>query len=272
MYLSGEIKVKQEDIDDRLGKETKLHQALKQQERKNAAEHQEKMLNTLNAAQKLSENQKKYNYKEAYCLMQYQCDTCGHRELAWNSRDGVTPFGVGCPSCGETLSHTNFHADIPSPDHKPYSGQLVFRDGTIEESVAIVKARFDHFDETEYKISEDRKKEWLQELRSGTNDEFKPGWPMPTRHGTLPSMLGDLSINFIGPHGDGNSNILQVIDFLEESYVECPVCNLDPDLDPENCTACNNPTHLFFKKPDGHTESFTYGDTIEKHIDGYYLR
>ena len=32
-----------------------------------------------------------HNHKEAYMLMNYRCE-CGHHELIWNSRDGVTPF------------------------------------------------------------------------------------------------------------------------------------------------------------------------------------
>lgn len=40
------------------------------------------------------------NHKEAYLLMNYRCE-CGHHELIWNSRDGVTPFTLSCPNCGQ---------------------------------------------------------------------------------------------------------------------------------------------------------------------------
>lgn len=41
-----------------------------------------------------------YRHAEAFCLMTYLCKGCGHREVIWNSRDGVTPFAATCPSCG----------------------------------------------------------------------------------------------------------------------------------------------------------------------------
>jgi len=40
-----------------------------------------------------------HRHVEAFCLMHYACD-CGHHEVIWNSRDGVTPFTAPCPSCG----------------------------------------------------------------------------------------------------------------------------------------------------------------------------
>lgn len=210
----------------------------------------------------------KHIHREAFCLMQYGCSTCGHQEMAWNSRDGVTPFGIGCPSCGQTLNHVNFGRDIYSPDHKPHSGQIVFRDGTIEESIAIIKSRMLHFDKTEYRISEARKRAWIKELQDGVNEEFKPGWPMVSRYAVLPSMLGDLTIDFVGPE---NSNILAVIDFLGDQYMECPFCK-DPTENEEDCAECNS-IALFFKDPSGiGWTKVIHGDTIEKRIDGYCLR
>ncbi|MDR6381784.1 hypothetical protein [Paraburkholderia caribensis] len=63
---------------------------------------------------------------EAFCLMWYACE-CGHRERIWNSRDGVTPFGMSCPSCGEAkLFHVNFGRDTYAPDHVPRNGQRIW--------------------------------------------------------------------------------------------------------------------------------------------------
>src|SRR5438128_138761 len=46
---------------------------------------------------------------EAFMLMWYECRGCGARERVWNSRDGVTPFGMGCASCGtDNMLHTNW--------------------------------------------------------------------------------------------------------------------------------------------------------------------
>lgn len=75
---------------------------------------------------------------EAFCLMQYACRDCGHREVFWNSRDGVTPFCTACPSCGQpSLSHVNFHADRYAPDHKPHKGQRIWLSMTKERAQAL---------------------------------------------------------------------------------------------------------------------------------------
>src|SRR5687767_14751114 len=75
-----------------------------------------------------------YNHKEAYCLMRYRC-LCGHCETIWNSRDGVTPYSMDCPSCGSQLGlkHVNFRDDLRRLGHKPHPGQRVFVDMTEED-------------------------------------------------------------------------------------------------------------------------------------------
>ena len=67
-----------------------------------------------------------HNHAEAFCLMKYRCQKCGHGEVIWNSRDGVTPFTVGCPECPDAMVHVDFASDRYSPDHKPRNGDLVF--------------------------------------------------------------------------------------------------------------------------------------------------
>lgn len=82
-----------------------------------------------------------HTFGEAFMLMWYACD-CGHRERIWNSRDGVTPFALMCPSCaGEmgTLRHIAWQWDKYAPDHKPHPGQRFFRDGTPDEAQAIMQ-------------------------------------------------------------------------------------------------------------------------------------
>ena len=80
-----------------------------------------------------------YNHAEAFCLMNYACP-CGHREVIWNSRDGVTAFGCGCPSCGKpTLTHTQFHRDHPAPGHKPHYGQRMWVAMTMERALEHAK-------------------------------------------------------------------------------------------------------------------------------------
>lgn len=77
--------------------------------------------------------------------MWYQCQ-CGHTERFWNSRDGVTPFGTKCPSCGDqSLQHAYFGSDKYAPDHKPPAGQKVWIDMTRERAQQIVRQRIDMF-------------------------------------------------------------------------------------------------------------------------------
>lgn len=79
-----------------------------------------------------------HRHVEAFCLMQYACRDCGHREVFWNSRDGVTPFCTACPSCGESsLGHVNFHADRYAPDHKPHKGQRIWLSMTKDRAMAL---------------------------------------------------------------------------------------------------------------------------------------
>lgn len=83
-----------------------------------------------------------HQHREAFCLMKYRCQpdhhhqrpSCGHQEIVWNSRDGVTPFGGCCPSCGGTQwLHVDFAGDVYAPDHQLHRGQKFWRNGTLDE-------------------------------------------------------------------------------------------------------------------------------------------
>ncbi|WP_157645065.1 hypothetical protein [Burkholderia ubonensis] len=81
-------------------------------------------------------------HAEAHALMWYACE-CGHRERIWNSRDGVTPFAISCPSCGNaTLYHSNWQTDLANPGHAPHEGQRVFVDMTREQAERIAERHF----------------------------------------------------------------------------------------------------------------------------------
>lgn len=83
-----------------------------------------------------------HQHVEAFCLMQYACRECRHSEIIWNSRDGVTPFGTACPSCGgASLYHVNFAMDRYAPDHKPHKGQRVWISMTLERARAFARRR-----------------------------------------------------------------------------------------------------------------------------------
>ena len=53
---------------------------------------------------------------EGFNLMQYHCKQCGRMETLWNSRDGVTPFGLNCRVCGGKSYHENWSRDVHDPD------------------------------------------------------------------------------------------------------------------------------------------------------------
>ena len=115
-------------------------------------------------------------HKEAFALMWYGCE-CGHRERMWNSRDGVTPFGLTCPSCGQqNLRHINWQLDQPAPQHFPHKGQRVWRDGTPDEAVEIMAKRIATLRAAGRELDQDDADSLLASARSG-EQEFQPGWP-----------------------------------------------------------------------------------------------
>lgn len=88
----------------------------------------------------------KYNHAEAFCVMSYKCESCGHEERVWNSRDGVTPFVVACPNCGKpTHKHVNWSDDVFSPLHSMTmkSGDRYFVDLTQVRAREIAAVRVD---------------------------------------------------------------------------------------------------------------------------------
>ncbi|WP_180131908.1 zinc ribbon domain-containing protein [Rhodoferax sp. BLA1] len=85
-----------------------------------------------------------HRHAEAFCLMWYACQSCGHTEQFWNSRDGVTPFSTACPSCGKPdLFHVNFSRDKYAPKHVPHVGQRVWVSMTKDHAQAFAKKRFE---------------------------------------------------------------------------------------------------------------------------------
>jgi hypothetical protein len=73
-----------------------------------------------------------YQHPEAFCIMQYRCtsEACNHSEAIWNSRDGVTPFTVGCPVCKGIMEHIYWDMDHRIIDYVPRDDQRVFIDVT----------------------------------------------------------------------------------------------------------------------------------------------
>lgn len=121
-------------------------------------------------------------HKEAFCLMWYACK-CGHRERIWNSRDGVTPFGCDCPSCGGIMDHVNWREDEPAPNHKMARGQRFWRDGTPDEAEAIMRARIEKSKGTRWEATPDTVEKLITAARDGSEEsEFRKGWPTLDTH------------------------------------------------------------------------------------------
>lgn len=122
-----------------------------------------------------------YKHKEAFCLMWYACKDCGHRERIWNSRDGVTPFGILCRSCGKFANHVEWQRDECRPDYKPIKGQHIFRDGTPEEAEKFMRARIEKAKGTAHEPSPEYAALLVATVRNPDdprNSEFQRGWPM----------------------------------------------------------------------------------------------
>ena len=115
-------------------------------------------------------------FNEAFMLMWYACE-CGHRERIWNSRDGVTPFVMACPSCGENLRHVDWQSDEYAPSHQLRSRQHFWRDGTPDEAEAIMRRRIEMMRD-QYPLTPDREVALIASTRNGTEGEFQKGWPM----------------------------------------------------------------------------------------------
>lgn len=90
---------------------------------------------------------------EAFCLMKYRCKQ-GHEETIWNSRDGVTPFIVGCRVCGAEAQHVNWREDVCNPTHQPKPGERMFVTTTPEDAEQIAKRMVEQYwDHPDYPMS-----------------------------------------------------------------------------------------------------------------------
>lgn len=67
-------------------------------------------------------------------IMLYESEDGHVRESIWNSRDGVTPFGVIGKDGKTDLIHKQWHKDILDPNHTPMPGDRVFVDWSKDEA------------------------------------------------------------------------------------------------------------------------------------------
>ena len=102
---------------------------------------------------------------------------CGHEEVVWNSRDGVTPFAIACRGCGGEAHHAEWSRDVYNPEYRPRRGERIFRDGTPDEARAIMRRRLEMGRGTDYEVPESEWSEYIEAAASEETGEFQPGWP-----------------------------------------------------------------------------------------------
>lgn len=95
----------------------------------------------------IEESKKRINLqitnRDAFRLMEYRCNTCNRSEFIWNGRNGVSPFGVSCRSCGNSATHIHFERDQFRPDFIPSKGMRYFTDFTKERALEVAKQKIE---------------------------------------------------------------------------------------------------------------------------------
>lgn len=120
----------------------------------------------------------KHDHAEAFRLMKYLCENCKRVEWIWNSRDGVTPFIVGCRQCDGAMQHVEWQHDPYIPTFKPEVGSRMFVDLSPERAVEFVKQKIEAWwDDAKCPMSKmfESKTEAEQRLLAG--DEYKSHQP-----------------------------------------------------------------------------------------------
>lgn len=142
----------------------------------------------LTAARRAAQRKAGHVHGEAFCHMTYRCGL-GHTIQIFNSRDGVTPFGITCPKCGnQKMYHVGppYAYDIYDPTYIVLVGDWFFRDGTAADAALIIGERINRIgmDGIREMGFTDRQ-EFIRAL--GQSEEFRQGWPMLC----LRNMAGD---------------------------------------------------------------------------------
>lgn len=122
-----------------------------------------------------------YAHGEAFCLMVYRCQRCGVIEVLWNSRDGVTPFGISCrtEACntagdfGSPMLHDLWKQDTCLPEFKPWPGMRIFRDLRPDEMRAVMQRRMERAVGTPYEVP---RGDWPAYVEAAVGD-MTPGEP-----------------------------------------------------------------------------------------------
>jgi len=113
-----------------------------------------------------------YRHAEAFCHMIYRSDDRTVQRSIWNSRDGVTPFGMLDPETGKDLIHADWHLDRRDLRYQPKPGDWIWTDETRQQ--AEVRARRDAAKIVTMPMGQDRTEE---ELFAVLMKSFQPGQP-----------------------------------------------------------------------------------------------
>jgi hypothetical protein len=116
-------------------------------------------------------------HAEAFCLMKYAARDGSEVEWLWNSRDGVTPFGIMNRARTQELFHTEWGLDRRVPFYQPLSSERIFVDLTPERAEHFARKRIERYwDDVEYPMSRtfESQEQALAELVKGM---LQPGAP-----------------------------------------------------------------------------------------------
>lgn len=80
-------------------------------------------------------------FGEAYMLMKYVSEDGTAIEWLWNSRDGVSPFGIDTRSGTGSLSHADWGEDAFVPNFIPPVGMRIFMTLTMEKALILARKR-----------------------------------------------------------------------------------------------------------------------------------
>ncbi len=118
---------------------------------------------------------------EAFHRMKYQCNdrNCGAVEWVWNSRDGVTPFGI-LMRCGHDGYHVDWRRDQYMPGYIPAVDERVFVTLTIEKAREYRRADVEaHWDKGDYPMRDafESKEAAVEKLAEHDVASFAPDTP-----------------------------------------------------------------------------------------------
>lgn len=87
-----------------------------------------------------------YQHGEAFCHMRYGTEDGRTWMTVWNSRDGVTPFGMKHPRTGDDITHLPpWSADVFDPFHVPDVGAYVWIDLNPERAMQLAMRNVEHW-------------------------------------------------------------------------------------------------------------------------------